>query len=310
MSNESNLSVSDTNPETTRIGWVGTGVMGLSMCRNLMQAGYQATIFSRTREKAQPLIDAGATWADSPAAVAAAADISFAIVGMPADVESVFLSENGLLAGAQSGNIVVDMTTSKPELAVRIHEAASQKGVAAIDAPVSGGDVGAKGGALSIMVGGDQEAVSRVEPLFKIMGQTIVHQGPAGSGQHTKMVNQILVGAGMIGVCESLLYALKSGLDLSTVLESVSSGAAGSWALSNLGPRIVAGNFDPGFFVEHFVKDLTIAIEESQRMGLQLRGLELARELYAELEQAGFGKSGTQALQLSLAKASGVPWPE
>ena len=309
MSNEPNSSVSQATPETTRIGWVGTGVMGLSMCRNLMKAGYQATIFSRTRSKAQPLLDEGASWADSPAEVAAASDISFAIVGMPADVESVFLSDSGLIAGAKPGSIMVDMTTSKPELAVQIHEAAAKKSVAAIDAPVSGGDIGAASGTLSIMIGGNKDSVETVTPLFEVIGKTIVHQGPAGSGQHAKMVNQILVGAGMIGVCESLLYALKSGLDLSTVLESVSSGAAGSWALTNMGPRIVQGNFDPGFFVEHFVKDLNIAVDESKRMGLKLRGLELARELYVELEKAGFGKSGTQALQKTMAKASGIEWP-
>ena len=283
--------------------------MGLSMCRNLMKAGYSATIFSRTKAKAQPLLDEGAVWADTPADVAAASDVSFAIVGMPQDVQSVFLGDDGLIAGSKQGSTVVDMTTSKPELAVRIHQAAEEKGVAAIDAPVSGGDVGAKSGALSIMVGGQAEAVADLTPLFEIMGKTIVHQGPAGSGQHAKMVNQILVGAGMVGVCESLLYALKSGLDLKTVLQSVSSGAAGSWALSNLGPRIVEGDFDPGFFVEHFVKDLNIAVEESERMGLKLGGLSLARELYTELEQAGFGKYGTQALQKTLAKASGVEWP-
>lgn len=299
----------NTSPENTRIGWVGTGVMGLNMCRNLMNAGYKATIFSRTKSKAQPLIDAGAAWADSPAEVAAASDISFAIVGMPKDVESVFLGESGLLAGSSAGNILVDMTTSKPELAAKIHSAAAAKSVAAVDAPVSGGDVGAKNGTLSIMIGGDESAVTAVNPLFEVMGKTVVHQGPAGSGQHTKMVNQILVGAGMIGVCESMLYALKSGLDLNTVLQSVSSGAAGSWALSNLGPRIIEGNFDPGFFVEHFVKDLNIAFEESSQMGLKLRGLELVRELYIELENAGFGKSGTHALQKTLSNSSNVEWP-
>jgi len=297
------------NPEQTHIGWVGTGVMGQSMCRNLMNAGYKATVFSRTKSKAQLLLDEGATWVESPAEVAAASDVSFAIVGMPEDVESVFLGESGLLAGAKENSIVVDMTTSKPELAVRIHEEAAKKAVASIDAPVSGGDVGAKSGALSIMIGGDDDAVAAVQPLFEVMGKTIVHQGPAGSGQHAKMVNQILVGAGMVGVCESLLYALKSGLDLQTVLQSVSSGAAGSWALSNLGPRIVEGNFDPGFFVEHFVKDLNIAFEEASRMGLKLRGLELARELYVEVEKAGFGKLGTHALQKTLSNSSGFEWP-
>lgn len=296
-------------PQTTRIGWVGTGVMGLGMCRNVIQAGYQVTVFSRTKVKALPLIDIGAIWADSPAEVAAASDISFAIVGMPEDVESVFLGDVGMLAGASAGNIVVDMTTSKPELASRIYAAAKKKSVSSIDAPVSGGDIGARSGALSIMIGGDEDAVAAVNPLFNVMGKTVVHQGPAGSGQHTKMVNQILVGAGMIGVCESMLYALQSGLNLQTVLRSVSSGAAGSWALTNLGPRIIEGNFDPGFFVEHFVKDLNIAFEESSRMGLSLRGLELVRELYTELENAGFGKSGTHALQKTLSQSSDVEWP-
>jgi len=284
-------------------------VMGLSMCRNLMDAGYKATIFSRTRSKSQPLLDAGATWADSPAAVSASSDISFAIVGMPNDVREVFLGEHGLLAGAKPDSIVVDMTTSQPELAVEIYAAAKAKSVAAVDAPVSGGDVGAKNGTLSIMIGGDESAVTAAMPLFEIMGNTVVHQGLAGSGQHTKMVNQILVASGMVGVCESLLYALKSGLDLTTVLKSVSSGAAGSWALTNLGPRIIDGNFDPGFFVEHFVKDLGIAVEESQKMGLNLKCLELVRELYLELEKAGFGKHGTHALQIDMAKANGIQWP-
>ena len=295
--------------EKTRIGWVGTGVMGLGMCQNLINAGYKATIFSRTKVKAQPLIDAGANWANSPAEVAASSDISFAIVGMPEDVENVFLGENGLVAGASAKKILVDMTTSQPDLAVRIYDAAKSKSIAAIDAPVSGGDIGAKNGTLSIMVGGDEEAFATVEPLFEIMGKTIVHQGPAGSGQHTKMVNQILVGAGMIGVCESMLYALKSGLDLQTVLQSVSSGAAGSWALTNLGPRIIEGNFDPGFFVEHFVKDLNIACKEAANMGLKLRGLELVRDLYVALEQAGFGKYGTHALQKTLATDNHFDWP-
>ncbi len=298
-----------TTPETTTIGWVGTGVMGLSMCRNLMDAGYRVTVFSRTQSKSQSLLDAGATWAESPAEVAAASDISFAIVGMPDDVREVFLGGKGLIAGASPGSILVDMTTSEPQLAVDIFNAAKDKSVAAIDAPVSGGDIGAKNGTLSIMVGGDSQPVATIMPLFEIMGATVVHQGAAGSGQHTKMVNQILVAAGMIGVCESLLYALKSGLDLKTVLQSVSSGAAGSWALSNLGPRIIDGNFDPGFFVEHFVKDLGIAVQEAQKMGLQLKGLELVRELYRELENAGFGKQGTHALQIQMARSNNFQWP-
>lgn len=292
----------------TRIGWVGTGVMGGSMCRNLMSAGYSVTVFSRTREKAESLVDDGALWADSPKSVAENSDIVFAIVGMPHDVREVFLGAEGLLAGASPGSILVDMTTSNPALATEIFAAGEKQQVSTIDAPVSGGDVGAKNATLSIMVGGESDAVNTVMPCFESMGKTIVHQGPAGNGQHAKVVNQILVGAGMIGVCESLLYALRSGLDLSTVLESVSSGAAGSWALSNLAPRIVAGNFDPGFFVEHFVKDLRIAVEESTRMGLKLRGLHLAAELYEEVQAAGYGKLGTHALQKTLSASSGVEW--
>lgn len=296
-------------PQTTKIGWIGTGVMGASMCQNLMNAGYSMGVFSRTRSKAQPLIDQGAMWCDSPRDVAEESDVVFAIVGMPPDVRSVFLGDDGLIAGSKPGTILVDMTTSKPALAVEISEAAAAKQVSTIDAPVSGGDVGAKNATLSIMVGGEKAAVDAATPCFESMGKTVVHQGPAGAGQHAKVVNQILVGAGMIGVCESLLYAYKSGLDLTTVLESVSSGAAGSWALSNLAPRIVAGNFDPGFFVEHFVKDLSIAMEESQRMGLELRGLELVKELYEQVAAAGHGKLGTHALQKTLAKSSGVDWP-
>jgi 3-hydroxyisobutyrate dehydrogenase len=303
------MTLSIATPDKTKIGWIGTGVMGTSMCRNLMNAGYQLSVFSRTQAKAQSLIDQGAQWKNSPVEVAADSDIVFVIVGMPEDVRSVFLGEAGLIAGANRGTILVDMTTSKPALAQEIFEAAAAKNISTIDAPVSGGDVGAKNGTLSIMVGGDKPSVDAVMPCFKSMGKTIVHQGPAGSGQHAKVVNQILVGAGMIGVCESLLYAYKSGLDLSTVLESVSSGAAGSWALSNLAPRIVAGNFDPGFFVEHFVKDLSIAMEESSKMGLELRGLELVKELYEQVAAAGHGKLGTHALQKTLAKSSGVDWP-
>ena len=295
-------------PDQTRVGWVGTGVMGHSMCRLLQQAGYPINVFSRTRSKADDLIAAGANWCESPAMVAAASDIVFAIVGMPADVEEVFLGDNGILAGSRPGMVVVDMTTSQPDLAKKIAAAATQIDVAAIDAPVSGGDVGARNGTLSIMIGGPGDAVDYARPCFEILGQTIVHQGPAGSGQHAKMVNQILVGAGMIGVCESLLYAQASGLDLETVLRSVSSGAAGSWALTNLAPRIVANDFDPGFFVEHFVKDLGIALEETRRMDLKLPGLELASELYQRVQENGRGKLGTQALQLTLAEMSGRNW--
>lgn len=295
-------------PGTTKIGWIGTGVMGHSMCMNLISAGFEMSVYSRTKSKADDLIAAGAAWFDSPKSVAQNSDVVFAIVGMPHDVREVFLGDEGVLAGASHGNVVVDMTTSQPGLAVEIYDAAKANGVHAIDAPVSGGDVGAKNAALSIMIGGDEAAVAALKSCWDAMGKTVVRQGGAGCGQHTKVVNQILVGAGMIGVCESLLYAHQSGLDLETALQSVSSGAAGSWALTNLGPRIVAGNFDPGFFVEHFVKDLGIALEESKRMNLNLPGLELAEQLYSKVMENGDGKLGTHALQKTLAEMSGVSW--
>ncbi len=295
-------------PGQTKIGWIGTGVMGLSMCSHLIKAGFEVTVYTRTKAKAASLIEAGAKWADSPKAVAESSDIVFAIVGMPDDVRQVFLGSEGVLAGCKAGNIIVDMTTSQPALAEEIAAKAAKQQVHSIDAPVSGGDIGAKNAALSIMIGGDKTAVEDLSSCWKAMGKTIVRQGGPGAGQHAKVVNQILVGAGMIGVCESLLYAYKSGLDLETALESVSSGAAGSWALSNLGPRIVANNFDPGFFVEHFVKDLGIALHESKQMGLELPGLKLAHELYSSVQNAGGGKLGTQALQKSLAQLSGVDW--
>lgn len=295
-------------PGTTRIGWIGTGVMGASMCGHLMNAGFSATVFSRTQSKAQPLIDSGATWVDSPKAVAENSDIVFSIVGFPSDVRSVLLGANGALEGARPGSVLVDMTTSEPSLAVEIYQAAKAKGVHSVDAPVSGGDVGARNAALSIMIGGDADVVAALQPCWEAMGKTIVHQGPAGSGQHTKMVNQILIATGMIGVCEALVYGYQAGLDLETVLKSVSSGAAGSWSLSNLGPRIIANNFDPGFFVEHFIKDMGIALDESRRMGLSMPGLALASQLYAAVQAQGFGRNGTHALQLALASLSGINW--
>ena len=267
-------------PSKTKIGWIGTGVMGQSMCRHLMESGFGMTVFTRTKSKAQPLLDTGASWADSPKQVAESSDIVFSIVGFPQDVREVHLGTEGTLAGSKSGNVLVDMTTSKPSLAVEIAEAASAKGVTSIDAPVSGGDVGAQNGTLSIMIGGDAETIDALGPCWQAMGKTVVRQGGPGAGQHTKMVNQTLIATGMIGVCEALLYAYKSGLDLETVLQSVSGGAAGSWSLSNLAPRVIANNFEPGFYVEHFIKDMGIAIEEANRMGLSLPGLAMAHQLY------------------------------
>jgi len=284
----------------TRIGWVGTGVMGRSMCGHLIKAGYQATIYTRSKDKAADLIAAGAKWVDSPKAVAEASDVVFAIVGFPKDVREVFLGEKGLLAGSKQGNIMVDMTTSDPSLAAEIYQTAKAKGVHSLDAPVSGGDIGARNAALSIMVGGDAEAFAAVQPLFECMGKTIVHQGAAGAGQHTKMVNQILIASGMIAVCEGMLYAYKSGLDAKTVLQSVTVGAAGSWSLTNLGPRIIDRNFEPGFFVEHFIKDMGIALAEAEKMNLCLPGLALAKQLYEAVRAQGYGRKGTHALMLAL----------
>ena len=218
------------------------------------------------------------------------------------------LGPDGALAGSRPGMILVDMTTSDPSLAIEIAQAAAARGVSSIDAPVSGGDVGAKEARLSIMIGGDRQAVEALRPCWEAMGRTIVYQGGPGAGQHTKMVNQVLIASNMIGVCEALLYGYKAGLDLNTVMESVASGAAGSWSLSNLGPRIIAGHFEPGFFVEHFIKDMGIALAEAERMGLSLPGLALANQLYIALRSQGHGRDGTHSLMLALASLSGIDW--
>ena len=260
------------------------------MAGHLLAAGYSLTVYNRSKEKCEPLIAKGASYADSPRAVAEASDVTFAIVGFPRDVREVFLGKDGALAGSKAGQILVDMTTSEPSLAVEIHEAARAQGVYAVDAPVSGGDVGAKNAALSIMIGGDEAVVAALQPCFEAMGKTIVRQGGAGAGQHTKMVNQTLIATGMIGVCEALLYGYKAGLDLETVMKSVSSGAAGSWSLANYGPRMMAGNFAPGFYVEHFIKDMGVALAEAKRMNLSLPGLALAEQLYVSLKAKGHGR--------------------
>jgi 3-hydroxyisobutyrate dehydrogenase len=304
------MAVPQIKPGETKVGWIGTGVMGLSMAGHLLKAGFPLTAYSRTKAKAEPLLAQGAKWAETPRAVAAASDVIFSIVGFPSDVREVLLGPNGALAGSKAGNVLVDMTTSEPALAVEIAQAANAKGVFSVDAPVSGGDVGAKNAALSIMVGGDKEVVEALSPCFSAMGKTIVYQGAAGAGQHTKMVNQILIATNMIGVCEALLYGYKAGLDLPTVMQSVGSGAAGSWSLANLGPRIMNDNFDPGFFVEHFIKDMGIALAEARRMGLALPGLALAHQLYVAVKAQGYGRNGTQALELALAQLSGINWKE
>ncbi len=295
-------------PGSTTIGWIGTGVMGSSMCGHLLAAGYSATVYNRSVEKIRGLVDRGAKAAGSPREVAETSDIVFTIVGYPADVRSVTLGPAGTLEGSRPGTVLVDMTTSEPALAVEIDRAAKAMGVHSVDAPVSGGDVGAREARLSIMVGGDPEVVEALRPVFGLMGKTIEHQGPAGSGQHTKMVNQVLIASGMIGVCEALLYGFKAGLDLPTVLRSVGSGAAGSWSLNNLGPRMIAGNFDPGFFVEHFLKDMGIALDEARRMNLCLPGLALAEQLYRAVAAQGGSRKGTHALMLALSRLSSVEW--
>jgi 3-hydroxyisobutyrate dehydrogenase len=295
-------------PGQTRIGWIGTGVMGSSMCGHLIAAGYPATVFNRTKAKAQGLVEKGAKWADTPRDVAANSDVVFSIVGFPQDVRHVILGADGALAGSKPGTILVDMTTSEPSLAVEIYEAARQKQVHSVDAPVSGGDVGAREARLSIMIGGEAEVVEALQPCWQAMGKTIIRQGGPGAGQHTKMVNQVLIATNMIGVCEALLYGYKAGLDLDVVMQSVAPGAAGSWSLSNLGPRIIKNNFDPGFFVEHFIKDMGIALAESKRMKLAMPGLALAHQLYVALAAQGHGRDGTHALALALASLSGIDW--
>ena len=291
-----------------KIGWVGTGVIGASMCGHLLAAGHPVSVYTRSKEKATDLISRGAPWVASPAEAAATSDVTFAIVGFPSDVREVFLGDNGIVAGATDGSLIIDMTTSEPSLAVEIADAARAKGVGSIDAPVSGGDVGAKNAALSIMVGGDEDDVARARPLFELMGKAIVLQGGPGAGQHTKMVNQIVIASAMMGIAEGLLYAKQAGLDLSTVLESISGGAAGSWSLSNLAPRVVDGNFDPGFYVDHFVKDMGIALDEARAMQLSTPSLALAHQMYVALQSQGGGLNGTQAIVKAMAHLSDIDW--
>jgi 3-hydroxyisobutyrate dehydrogenase len=278
------------------------------MCGHLIKRGFSATVYNRSRSKADPLIQAGAVWADTPREVAERSDLVFSIVGFPSDVREVILGSDGALAGCRPGNVIIDMTTSQPSLAEEIARAAQAVGVHSVDAPVSGGDVGAREARLSIMIGGDRAIVDALRPCWEAMGKTIVYQGGPGCGQHAKVVNQILIASNMIGVCEALLYAYKAGLNLETVMASVTPGAAGSWSLSNLGPRMIQNNFDPGFFVEHFIKDLGIALDEAGRLGLCLPGLALSRQLYQAVKAQGYGRNGTHALLLALASMAGIDW--
>jgi len=289
-----------------KIGWIGIGVMGKSMCSHILNAGYDVSIYNRTKEKANDLLDKGATWCLNPREVAEKSDIVFTIVGFPHDVESVYLGENGVLSSIKKGAIVVDMTTSEPSLAQRIYKEAKEKGVSSIDAPVSGGDVGAKNGTLAIMVGGDKETYDKIFPFLELMGKNIAYMGKAGAGQHTKMSNQILIASTMIGVVESLLYAYKAGNDLNEVINVIGKGAAGCWSINNLGPRIVEGNFDPGFFIKHFIKDMGIALKEAKNMNLSLPGLALAYQFYISATALGLENLGTQGLYKVLAKLNGI----
>src|SRR5512133_12285 len=288
------------------IGWIGTGVMGNSMLGHILEKGYKSFVNTRTRKKAEGLIEKGAIWCNSPAEVAASSDIIFTMVGFPSDVREVYLSPGSLIDSAKAGSVLVDMTTTSPSLAVEIFEKAAVKNVNSIDAPVSGGDVGARNAALSIMAGGNKEVFEAVLPLFNIMGKKIVYQGKAGSGQHTKMCNQIQIAGTMIGMCESLLYGYKAGLDLPTMLSSISGGAAACWSLDNLAPRILKNDFEPGFFVRHFIKDMGIALEEARRMNISLPGLALVQQLYQSVSALGFDSKGTQALMLALENMAGI----
>jgi 3-hydroxyisobutyrate dehydrogenase len=283
-------------PENSIIGFIGTGVMGKSMAGHLLNAGYTVLVYNRTKSRAEELMERGAVWKNTVAEVAAQADVIITMVGYPKDVEEVYLGDQGILQHARTGAYVIDMTTSTPSLARQIYETARAKGIHALDAPVSGGDIGAREARLAIMVGGEQQAFEAVKPIFEIIGKNIILQGGAGAGQHTKMCNQIAIASNMIGVCEAMVYAKRAGLDPETVLQSISTGAAGSWSLSNLAPRMIKGDFAPGFYVKHFIKDMSIALEAAEEMGLMTPGLKLAKSLYDELAAMGEENSGTQAL--------------
>ena len=290
-----------------RIGWIGTGVMGNAMAGHLIAGGHSLLVHSRTRARADVLIERGAVWAENPAQAASGTDVVFSMVALPSDVESVHLGASGTLSAPVAPRLVVDMTSSSPSLARKIATIAGARGIPSLDAPVTGGDVGARNATRSIMVGGSEEAFQTALPLLHLMGKTVVRQGDAGYGQQAKLANQILIASTMLGVCEAMLYARASGLDPTRVLESVSAGAAGSWALSNLAPRILKGNFDPGFFIDHFVKDLGIAIDECRAIGIEPPGLIVAQKLYQMAQEADLGRHGTHALYQVYEAAKGAP---
>lgn len=282
--------------------------MGRNMAGHLVTAGHDLMVTTRTRSKAEPLLALGATWAETPLDIAKSCDIVFSIVSEPRDVREVYLGTDGLLVHGTSGQVLVDMTTSEPGLAKELHEIGQKKGISVLDAPVSGGEIGSKNATLSVMVGGEQKIFEQIRPYFECMGKTIVYQGPTGSGQHTKMVNQTLIATCIVGVCEALVYAYKAGLDIETVLQSVSTGAAGSWSLSFYGAKIANNDMNPGFYIDHFVKDMGIVLDEARKMQLALPGLALAQQLYLSLQAHGEGRLGIQALQLGLSRLSNIDW--
>jgi 3-hydroxyisobutyrate dehydrogenase/2-hydroxy-3-oxopropionate reductase len=279
-----------------RIGFIGVGVMGKSMVRNLMKGGLDVFIYSRTKSKVEDVISEGAAWCPGVEECAAGKDAVITMVGYPRDVEEVYFGESGIIDTAKPGSYVIDMTTSSPVLAVKIYEKANERGVFALDAPVSGGDVGAKNGTLSIMVGGDKEAFDACQPIFACMGRNIIHEGGAGTGQHTKMANQIALAGAVAGVCEAVEYSRRVGLDVQTMLDSVSQGAAGSWQMSNMAPRMLKGDFNPGFYIKHYIKDMNIAAEEAERVSLSMGIVNHVLSMYKEMAEKGMGDHGTQAL--------------
>jgi len=284
-----------TNKNTT-VGFIGIGVMGNHMARHILNAGYTLHVHSRTRSKTQALCQEGAVWQGSVAPLAQQCQVIITMVGYPTDVEAIYMGTDGILGNAKSGTVTLDMTTSRPDLAITLHGEGHKKGIHCLDAPVTGGDIGAKNATLSIMVGGGEDDFTRVLPILELMGKNIHHQGPAGSGQHTKMANQIAIAAGMVAMCEALSYAGEAGLKPEKVIENIGQGAAGSWSLNNLAPRIIKQDFSPGFYVKHFIKDMGIALESARAMGLKTPGLELAAKLYAQLAAQGSENEGTQAL--------------
>jgi 3-hydroxyisobutyrate dehydrogenase len=281
---------------TMKLGFIGTGVMGQSMVGHLLAGGHQVNVYNRTKSKTDDLVAKGAVWCDTPAAVTADSEVIFTMVGYPTDVEEVYYGENGIFQTDVAGKYLVDFTTSTPKLAEEIYQTAVEKGAASIDAPVSGGDLGAKNATLTIMAGGDEQVYRKIEPLFELVGKTFHLHGPAGKGQHTKMANQIMIAGTMTGMTEMLVYANKAGLELPQVIETLSGGSAANWSLANYSPRILNEDYSPGFFVKHFIKDLGIALDEASKMGLDLPSTALAKKLYDRLADAGHENDGTQAL--------------